>query len=186
MSGPAGDYAALRLALVCPVPCGEGGCGLQGGFGVVQQGGKRLEDVRNAGPDLEFHRDVVLRGAGGKTHRVVQQDLVRPDLDVQRGQSRQIREERAGERRAGIGSSEVVGGAGAQGVRGQGGVDIGLAGDAGAGQRQVGPGQEDYGQGWLGSPASLMATSAAMVSPPPATSTNAIFELGTPSSSRAR
>jgi hypothetical protein len=45
---------------VCP---GEGGGGLQGGVGLVEQRGETLEDVRDLRPDLQLDRHVLLGGA---------------------------------------------------------------------------------------------------------------------------
>jgi hypothetical protein len=63
---------------VCP---GEGGGG--GQRGVVERRGEPLEDVRDLGPDPQLDRHVVLGRASGQSYGVVQQDLVRTDLDEQ-------------------------------------------------------------------------------------------------------
>jgi hypothetical protein len=64
---------------------GQRGVGVveQRGVGVVEQRGEPLEDVRDLGPDPQLDRHVVLGRASGQSYGVVQQDLVRTDLDEQ-------------------------------------------------------------------------------------------------------
>jgi hypothetical protein len=107
---------------VCP---GEGGGG--GQRGVVERRGEPLEDVRDLGPDLQLDRHVVLGGAGGQSYGVVQQDLVRTDLDEQGREPRQVGEDRAGQGRGGVGLAQVVAGADLQPLGGQRGIDVGLS-----------------------------------------------------------
>jgi hypothetical protein len=110
-----------------PVCAGEGGGGLQRGVGLVEHHGERLEDVRYLGPDLQFDVDVVFGGAGCQPYGVVQQDLVRADLDEQGREPRQVGEDRAGQGRGGVGLAQVVAGADLQPLGGQRGIDVGLS-----------------------------------------------------------
>ena len=68
-----------------------------------------LEDVRHLGDQVEGHRDV---GGGGllrEADGVVQEDLVRPGLDDQGRQARQVSEYRADEAEGGVLPGRVVG-----------------------------------------------------------------------------
>ncbi|CAM5611675.1 hypothetical protein AQJ54_39395 [Streptomyces griseorubiginosus] len=52
--------------------------------------------MRYLEPDLESYGDVVVGGADGEPYCVVEQDLVRADLDEQRRQAGDVDEDRTG------------------------------------------------------------------------------------------
>jgi hypothetical protein len=64
--------------------------------------------VWHFGPDLQFDKDVMLGGTRCQWYGVVEQDLVRADLDEQGRQAGQAGEDGAGVRAGGIRVAQIV------------------------------------------------------------------------------
>lgn len=62
----------------------ERACRIEGLRPLVEHRGEALEDVRDEGRYGQLDRDVIACGAGCEAQRVVEDDLVRADLDEQR------------------------------------------------------------------------------------------------------
>ncbi len=70
---------------------------VEGFVGLREHAGEELVDVRGSGDHVQADVNLLLRGAGREAERVVEQDLGRADLDQQRRQTGQLREQRAGQ-----------------------------------------------------------------------------------------
>ncbi len=161
---------------------------LSKGFGRLgEEGGQQGEAVDHVGPDFDIHIHPGPAGFFGEAGRVVQQDLIRADLDEERRQAVQVRVER---RDPGF-IQRVLAGVVAVPNRPR-----AFGGDIGPGPGfvrlarafQIGPGRERRARRGDGAaPRSRMATRVARHSPPPADSpTTMIFSPGMPCASSPR
>ena len=81
-----GGIAWSGGSLLSGVVADEPGGPVEGGVGFVEEGGEGLEDVRDAGSDVQDDGHVVGCGLRGEAGGVVEEHLVRSGLDQQRGQ----------------------------------------------------------------------------------------------------
>ena len=107
-----------------------------------QQVGERVPHVEHVVPELERHVDAGRLRPLGEPRRVVEQQLARADLQQQRRQARQIREQRGGRRRSPIDLTEVRIGHEGEGRGADHRIRVAVRLEARPRQGQVGPGAE--------------------------------------------
>jgi hypothetical protein len=115
---------------------------------LVEEGRDGLEDVVDAGSDVEGDRHVVGRGASGECDGVVEQALVRAGLDEQRREAVEVAEEGADERVGAGVPTRVLPGAQFERRAVEDRIEVGLGVDARAGEGEVRPrGHHERGGG---------------------------------------
>jgi hypothetical protein len=123
--------------------CGYEPCGLvERRVRLVETSVVVLVDVREVATDLQRDVDVVGTRAAGQADRVVEQELVRADLDQQRREPGEVGEQRAGQGLRTVAGAEVELDEGLEVGLDEDRVDAGLAPDARAAQGEVDPGGE--------------------------------------------